>query len=102
MQDIVPSLFGQLHSSRDYTNPDCWGKNQFNSSFPASLIAYMYSKGIAPKYLCTNSHNQVVHKYITADKLYGINPLSNEAYYNFEAGYAPYERFYTGPSTSYN
>ena len=87
MQDIIPSLFGQKHSSRDYTNPDCWGKNQFNSSFPASLIAYMYSKGVAPKYLCTNSHNQVVHKYINADKLFGIN---------FEAGYAPYERFYTG------
>lgn len=96
MQDIIPSLFGQKHSSRDYTNPDCWGKNQFNSSFPASLIAYMYSKGVAPKYLCTNSHNQVVHKYINADKLFGINPLSEDAYYNFEAGYAPYERFYTG------
>ena len=26
----------------------------------------------------------------------GIDPLSDEAYYNFEAGFAPYEKFYQG------
>ena len=57
MENIQPSLFGQKHSSRDYTNPDCWGKNQFNSSFPASLVAYMYSKGLEPVYICTDKHN---------------------------------------------
>lgn len=41
-----PGLFGQKHSSRDYTKPYFWGKNQFNSSFPASLIAYMSSRGV--------------------------------------------------------
>ena len=45
-----PALFGQKYSSRDYTKAECWGKNQFNSSFPASLVAYMYSKGIKPVY----------------------------------------------------
>ena len=96
MENIQPSLFGQKHSSRDYTNPDCWGKNQFNSSFPASLIAYMYSKGLEPVYICTDMHNQIKHKYINAKVLLGIDPLSDEAYYNYEAGYSPYEKFYSG------
>lgn len=96
MKNITPGLFGQKHSSRDYANADCWGKNQFNSSFPASLVAYMYSKGIEPIYICTNNENNIVHKYISAEDLFGINPLSDEAYYNFEAGYAPYEKYYQG------
>lgn len=96
MANIVPSLFGQKHSSRDYSDPNCWGKNQFNSSFPASLVAYMFSKGVKPVYLCTDINNQVIHSYIDGEKLFGINPLSDEAYYNFEAGYSPFEIYYSG------
>ncbi|HIP27198.1 MAG TPA: restriction endonuclease, partial [Flavobacteriaceae bacterium] len=32
-----PSLFGLNKTNRDYTKEATWGKNQFNSSFPASL-----------------------------------------------------------------
>lgn len=91
-----PGLFGQKHSSRDYSKAECWGKNQFNSSFPASLVAYMYSKNIAPVYICTTSDNDVIHKYIDGKELLGIDPLSDDAYYNFEAGFAPYEKYYQG------
>ena len=91
-----PRLFGQVHSSRDYSKPECWGKNQFNSSFPASLVAYMYSKEIKPVYICTSPSNRIIHKYIGGDELLGINPLSDEAYYNFEAGFTPYEKYYQG------
>lgn len=94
--DIKPGLFGQKHSSRDYTNPDCWGKNQFNSSFPASLVAYMSSKSISPVYICTDNNNSIIHKYISGKDLYGIDPLDENAFYNFEAGFAPYDRFYSG------
>ncbi|MBR1505769.1 MAG: HindVP family restriction endonuclease [Prevotella sp.] len=96
MKDINPGLFGQKHSSRDYTKAECWGKNQFNSSFPASLVAYMYSKGIKPIYIKTNSANEIIHTTIESDELLGINPLSDDAYYNYEAGFAPYEMFYQG------
>lgn len=95
-QNIQPSLFGQKHSSRDYTKPECWGKNQFNSSFPASLVAYMYSKGLNPVYIKTNKHNEIVHEEIDGAELFGIDPLSEEAYYNFEAGFVDYEIFYQG------
>lgn len=95
-EQITPALFGQKHSSRDYSKPYYWGKNQFNSSFPASLLAYMYSKGIEPVYLCTNSKNEIVHKTVDVEQLFGVNPLSDDAYYNYEAGFTPYEQFYIG------
>lgn len=92
----TPALFGQKYSSRDYSKERYWGKNQFNSSFPASLVAYMHSLKIAPVYLKTNKQNDLVKTYILADQLFGIDPLSDSAYYNFEAGFSPYEKFYTG------
>lgn len=91
-----PGLFGQRHSSRDYTKEYFWGKNQFNSSFPASLVAYMHSKGIAPVYLCIDKDNNLTHGSISCPDLFGISPLSDYAFYNFEAGYSAYEKFYTG------
>lgn len=93
---IKPSLFGQKHSSRDYSKPDSWGKNQFNSSFPASLVAYMYSKNVLPIYIKTNKKNEISHCEISSQDLFGIDPLSDDAYYNYEAGFHPYEKFYQG------
>lgn len=92
---IDPGLFGQKYSSRDYRYEESWGKNQFNSSFPASLVAYMGSKGIDPVFICTDRSNEIVHKHITATRLFGIDPLSEDAYYDYEAGYYPYEQYYT-------
>lgn len=94
--DTAPGLFGQKHSSRDYTKPYFGGKNQFNSSFPASLIAYMSSKNIDAVYLCTDKSNNVIHKYISGKEIFCIDPLSDDAYYNFEAGFAAYEQYYIG------
>ncbi len=92
---VDPGLFGQKYSSRDYRYEEAWGKNQFNSSFPASLVAYMGSKNMSPVFICTNKNNEVVHKKISAENLLGIDPLSEDAYYDYEAGYYPYERYYT-------
>lgn len=92
---IMPGLFGQKYSSRDYRYEDSWGKNQFNSSFPASLVAYMGSKGVKPVYLCTNKANELIHKYIDVNDLLGIDPLSDDAFYSYESGYFPYEKYYT-------
>ncbi len=35
-KNIQPTLFGLNKTNRDYTKEATWGKNQFNSSFPAS------------------------------------------------------------------
>ncbi len=91
-----PDLFGQKHSSRDYSKPDCWGKNQFNSSFPASLMAYMSYKGVNPVYIKVDKKNNILHDFITPTEALGVDPLSDEAYYNYEAGFSPFEVFYSG------
>jgi len=95
---MKPGLFAQTHgnSSRDYSKPYFWGKNQFNSSFPASLVAYMSSKGINPVYIRTNKANHIVHGTITPSELFMIDPLSENAFYMFESGFPAYDRFYTG------
>lgn len=41
-----PRLFGINKSNRDYSKADTWGKNQFNSSFPASLGCFLHAKGM--------------------------------------------------------
>lgn len=55
----------------------------------------MGSKGIDPVFICTDRNNEIVHKHIPATKLLGIDPLSEDAYYDYEAGYYPYEQYYT-------
>lgn len=98
MEQLEPGLFGQNHnnSSRDYSQEYYWGKNQFNSSFPASLVAYMSHKGVKPVYLCTDENNNVVHRYISGTDLFRIDPLAENAFYNFEASFPAYDKFYTG------
>lgn len=95
---MKPGLFAQDHgnSSRDYTKPYFWGKNQFNSSFPASLVAYMCSKGIDPVYIMTDGDNNIIHNYITPSSLLRIDPLAPNAFYMYETGFPAYDRFYTG------
>ncbi len=91
-----PGLFGQRHSNRDYTREQYWGKNQFNSSFPASLLAYMHSRGLKPVYLHTDRDGLLRHGEIGVDEVFGYDPLAEDIFYNFESNYLPYEKFYTG------
>lgn len=98
MNNEKPGLFGQTHnnSNRDYTKEQYWGKNCFNSSFPASLVAYMSHKDIRPVYLKTDRNNNVIHSYISGTELYGIDPLADNAFYCFETGFPAYGKFYIG------
>lgn len=98
MAQLEPGLFAQNHnnSSRDYTQEYYWGKNQFNSSFPASLVAYMSHIGVEPVYICTDKNNNVIHKYISGADLFRIDPLAENAFYNYEASFPAYDKFYTG------
>jgi hypothetical protein len=88
---VQPSLYGIKHSNRDFTIKDSWSKNKFNSSFPASLIAYMSSKNMPCVYLKLNEKGQVVKEYITAEQLFHLNPLDDNLYYSFESRYTPYQ-----------
>lgn len=94
----TPGLFGQIHSNRDYRKQETWGKNQFNSSFPASLVAYMQAKQIEPVYLTLDKNSNIKHKNISGEDLFGMSPLSENLFYGFEQTYQPFAKFYTGKS----
>ncbi|MFC2001237.1 HindVP family restriction endonuclease [Chloroflexota bacterium] len=93
---MEPGLFGIKNSNRDFTQEDSWGKNQFNSSFPAALGCYMYSRKMNPAYLTLNNDLQVIHSEISVAELYGIQPDSPNIYFAFERDYPPYQKLVVG------
>ena len=91
-----PNLFGIKHSNRDFANKDNWGKNQFNSSFPASLTAFLEHQGLENVYLKLDENMQVYHSSISTAELYGANPLSEDIFYSFESPYIPFQQLVIG------
>jgi hypothetical protein len=93
---LNPALFGIKHSNRDFSKRDNWGKNQFNSSFPASLACFMASKNIELKYIKINKQLKVEHDYISANRLFGEKYDSDNLYFAFERDYTPYQKLVVG------
>jgi hypothetical protein len=91
-----PGLFGIKHSNRDFTLKEAWGKNCFNSSFPASLCCYLSSCNLDNIYLKLDSNLKVVHSSITTTEFYKINPVSDNLFYAFETQFTPYQQYLIG------
>lgn len=91
-----PRLFGINRSNRDYTNPDTWGKNQFNSSFPAALACYLHSKNLKAVYYKADEKMNRDLQYIGIDELFGVDPLGEDIYFSFETQYTPYQKYVVG------
>lgn len=91
-----PGLFGVTHSNRDFTQADTWGKNQFNSSFPAGLTNFLASKNLENVYICLDKDLKVSHQKISAEELYGIDPNSNDLFFSFESPFTPYQQLVIG------
>jgi HindVP restriction endonuclease len=97
MQDLhKPGLFGLKHSNRDFELKETWGKNQFNSSFPAALSAYLCHKGFENIYLTLDENLKVVHKTISTSDVFGILPTSDNLFYAFESTFSPYQQLVIG------
>lgn len=96
--DNQPRLFGINHtnSNRDFTNPNTWGKNQFNSSFPVSLAIYLDSIGLECLYLKTDNALNIQKDYISTKALYGSVENFNDIFYAFESAYEGYEPLVIG------
>ena len=94
--DIKPSLYGINKSNRDFSRAENWGKNQFNSSFPASLLAYMHSVQLEPVYITLGSDLTTEHGNISTKELLGMEPTSEQLYHAFERDFAPYQKFVLG------
>ena len=95
MTILGPSLFGLANSNRDFQLADTWGKNQFNSSFPASMICYMASKGLDAKFIVSRTSKIAVEEISFKDAT-GIDWNSPELFFSFESEYSPYHKYVTG------
>jgi hypothetical protein len=96
MSKEKPSLFGLKYSNRDFTQKEAWGKNQFNSSFPASLCAYMSSQNLDNIYLKLDTELNVIQTTISTEQVYNLAPISDQIFYAFETQFTPYQQFLIG------
>lgn len=96
MTEQKPGLYGITHSNRDFAQPDTWGKNQFNSSFPAGLTNYLSSKELENVYLYLDKDLKVQHGKISTTDLFGITPTSDDLFFAFESPYTPYQQLVIG------
>lgn len=91
-----PGLFGINYSNRNFSQKESWGKNQFNSSFPASLSAFLECQGFENIYLKLNENLETYHSSIITTELYGANPISQDIFYSFESQYLPFQQLVIG------
>lgn len=89
-------LFGLLHSNRDFSQRESWGKNQFNNSFPIALSCYMYHKEMKLNYLKLDKNFKIEHQEIDVSEIFGIPPLSPNLFFSFESDYVPYRKIVIG------
>jgi len=95
MITLKPGLFGISNTNRDFTNKESWGKNQFNSSFPASLCCYLAYKNINANYLKYNNGG-IAADLISIDDLFGIPYDNSDIYFAFESLHSPFQKFVIG------
>lgn len=93
---INPSLFGLKYSNRDFSKKDNWGKNQFNSSFPAALACFMASKNLDLKYITIDKQLKINHEFISTNSFFGMNYDSENIYFAFERDYVPFQKLVVG------
>jgi hypothetical protein len=89
----MEKLYGIYRSNR--SGDDLWGKNQFNSTFPASLCAYMRDKNINPVYLSTDHQfkTSASDKIITFDDVFNTNKENKLIDFLFESNFQPYSNY---------
>jgi hypothetical protein len=88
-------LFGLNNSNRDFSKPETWGKNQFNSSFPAALCCYLHHKGLEANYIAITNKKFGINL-IDITSLFGTSPDDINTYFAFEAQYTPFQKYVVG------
>jgi hypothetical protein len=94
--NLKPSLYSIKHSNRDFSLKETWGKNQFNTSFPAALSSFLNYKGFENIYIILDEKNKIAHKTIKTETLYGLDPVSDDIFYSFESPFTPYQNLLIG------
>jgi HindVP restriction endonuclease len=96
MENQKAGLFGINNSNRDFELKETWGKNQFNSSFPAALSAFLSSQNLDNIYIKLDKNFKTFHAKISTTDLIGIDPKSDNLFYAFENAYTPYQQLVIG------
>lgn len=96
MKNNKPALFGLEHSNRDFSYKDSWGKNQFNSSFPASLCAYLAYKNLPANYLTAINGKFNIMPISINDVFNTQSNIFTNVFYAFESIYTPYDKMIKG------
>ncbi len=92
---MKPGLFGINNSNRDFSKAESWGKNQFNSSFPAALVCYMASKNLQLNYISIKNGKFGIDSISTNDLL--ALPFDDKnLYFSFETQYTPFQKYIYG------
>lgn len=92
----MPSgLFGIVNSNR--TVDDHWGKNCFNSSFPAATASYMLANNIPAIYIRlaeVDGKLKVIADEIPINQVFNCgNKRPEELYFSFESVFEPYQQY---------
>lgn len=95
MPEELPRLFGLDKTNRDFSKKTSWGKNQFNSSFPASLCCYLASKNIDANYLAIEN-GKFTPTTVEIDKVFGISSKNPDLYFAFESQHTPFQKYVIG------
>lgn len=91
----TPGLFGLKNTNRDFLDPETWGKNQFNSSFPTALGCFMHEKGFDAHYLKVKNGAPNVGN-ISIEDLFGQDPSSEDIYFAFESTFSRFQPLILG------
>lgn len=88
-------LYGVSHSNR--STDAHWGKNCFNSSFPAAMACYMFDhniKAIYNKLELVDGQLRVIPSEISIREVFNCkNRPLDELYFSFETVFAPYQEY---------
>lgn len=88
-----PKLYGLVNSNR--LGDDLWGKNQFNSTFPAAICCYMRDQSIKPVYVAIN--NDFTHRTtdteINISDVFGTTSTGTDIRFEFESAFQPFQQF---------
>jgi type II restriction enzyme len=95
MPTVQAGLFGLHKSNRDFTHKKAWGKNQFNSSFPAALCCYLFKEQLAANYIAMSEEGLKIGE-LGIDQVFGISPQDPNLYFAFEAQHTPFQKYVVG------
>lgn len=87
----IPGLYGISNSNRRGTH--LWGKNEFNSTFPAALACYMRDHDVRAVYLSLGQNLQVTATELPINQLFNTTRPNDQLRFEFETRFEPYQQY---------